>query len=111
MLRFAYVQSYVQGADLADRCIRPLCFGALGDEYYGLPMFEIYTGLNICGCNLQIGLQGSCTLILYRDHYFALFTRHQIAEIPNESLQEFQARMELLFVLMDDGRDSTNLPI
>src|SRR3954454_1214904 len=111
MLRFAYVPGQVPGADLADRCIRPLCFGAGGDEYYGLSMFEIDPGLNVRGLNLQLGLQGSCTLILYRGCYFALLTRHQIAEIPNESLQDFHARMELLFVLMDDGCDSTNLPI
>ncbi len=98
-------------AKLAERCIRPLCFGAPGDEYYGLSMFEIEAGSDRRPRNIQLGLQGSCTLISYRNHYFVVFTRHQIAMVPNESSQAFRTRMELLHVLMDDGRESTNLPI
>jgi hypothetical protein len=99
-------------ANLADRCIRPLCFGAPGDEHYGLSMLEFEAGSSrLRWRNMQLGLQGSCTLILYKSRYFALFTRHQIAALPNESLEELRTRMELLFVLMDNGRDSTNLPI
>jgi hypothetical protein len=104
-------------ADISGRCVRPLCFAAPGNEHYGLTMFEIDDILNMeernkkYERNLMLGLQGSSTLICYRDGYFALFARHQIAKIPNESLTELQVRLEHIFVLMDDGRDSTNLPI
>ena len=98
--------------DRADRCIRPLCFAAAGDECYGLQTVEKFeAGSDGRLRNFQLGLQGTCTLILYREHYFVLFTMHQVAPVPHETLQEFQARMELVYVLMDDGHDSSNLPI
>lgn len=107
IVRFADPQDVV----LADRCIRPLCFAAPGNEYYGLPMFEIDARRFLSERALQLGFQGTCTLMQYRDRHFVVFTRHQIAVIPGESLEHFQERMSLLFVLMDDGHHSTNLPI
>ena len=98
-------------AERAGRFVRPLCFADQGNEFYGLRTIELTHPDGPLERNLIIGYQGSCSLINYRDRYFALFTRHQIASVGEETRDQFAARMSLIYVLMDDGRDSTNLPI
>ena len=73
-------------------------------------MFEISAEKGPISRHLQLGLQGSAVLFTYRDRYFSAFTRHQIASIPNETPKDFRERMKLLFVLMDDGKDTSNIP-
>lgn len=100
----------LKGPDIAGRCVRPLCFAAPGNEYYGLEMIQQASRTIDMG-NFMLGLQGSCTLMIYRSRHLVLFTRHQIRLIDGETPEQFRQRMELLFVLMDDGQDTTNLPI
>lgn len=107
MLRFEEPQN----ATLADRCIRPLCFAAPGDEYYGLDMIDWTLGSALVQRRLSLGLQGSSVLFTYREANFVVFTSHQIAFLHGETLEEFRERMGLLFVVMDDGHDSTNIPL
>lgn len=96
---------------MADRCLRPLCFAGPGDEYYGMEMVDWTLGDEVVPRTLRLGLQGSSVLFTYRDAHFAVFTRHQIALLPGETPGHFRERMGLLFILMDDGRDSTNIPL
>ncbi len=99
-----------QEPTIADRCIRPLCFAAPGNEHYGLDMIELNLEEGAVERRLQFGLQGSAVLFQYRGRHFVVFTRHQIAEIPGETLEAFEDRMDYLVVLMDDGTDSTSIP-
>ncbi|MFS2041717.1 hypothetical protein [Agrobacterium tumefaciens] len=106
MLRFTDPQE----PTIADRCIRPLCFAALGDEHYGLDGFELTLQDGAVARRLLFGLQGSAVLFQYRGRHFAVFTRHQIATIAGETAAAFKDRLDYLVVLMDDGTDSTNIP-
>ncbi|MEH2683376.1 hypothetical protein GFM11_35170 [Rhizobium leguminosarum bv. viciae] len=106
MLRFTDLQE----PTIADRCIRPLCFAAPGDEHYGLDMIDLTLQDGAVERRLQFGLQGSAVLFQYRGRHFAVFTRHQIAQIPGEAQKAFMDRMDYLLVLMDDGTDSTSIP-
>lgn len=106
MIRF----SDPQHAVLADRCIRPLCFAAPGDEFYGMDVVELTPHNGITVRRMQYGLQGSAVLFTYRKGYFAVFTRHQIATVAYETPEAFKERMSDLIVLMDDGTDSTSIP-
>ncbi|WP_165504609.1 hypothetical protein [Rhizobium leguminosarum] len=99
-----------QEPTIADQCIRPLCFAAPGDEHYGLDMIDLNLLEGAVERRLQFGLQGSAVLFHYRGRHFAVFTRHQIANIPGEALRAFKDRMDYLVVLMDDGTDSTSIP-
>lgn len=106
MLRF----SVNAPPDIAGLCVRPLCFAAVGDEFYGIPTLQQLLGEEAAPSLHRFGLQGSCTLIEYRGVCTFVFTKHQIAHIPNETAKSFIARMELLHPLIDDGRNGYNLP-
>lgn len=106
MIRFTDPQQAV----LADRCIRPLCFAAPGDEFYGMDVIDITPHEGTTVRRMQYGLQGSAVLFTYRAGYYAVFTRHQIATVANETPEAFKERMSYLIVLMNDGTDSTNIP-
>lgn len=95
---------------ILDQCYRPLCFASEGSEYWGMKMHEIIGETRSAAVSRQLGIQGTCTLLKYRDRHFAVFTRHQIAQIAGETLELFEIRMDGLHVLMDDGRDGYNLP-
>lgn len=101
----------VSYAAILELYFRPLCFSAVGDEFYGLQMFDRTQPATEAELVMQLGIQGTCTLINYRSGYFVVFTRHQIAMIEGESQDNFLNRMQDLYVLMDDGRDGWNLPI
>lgn len=106
MLRFTDPKD----AFLADRCIRPLCFVAPGDEFYGMDVIDITLNERPVLRRMQYGLQGSAVLFKYQGGHYAVFTRHQIATVANETLEAFNERMSYLIVFMDDGTDSTNIP-
>lgn len=59
---------------------------------------------------MQYGLQGSTVLFTYKGGHYAVFTRHQIAMLPDETPEAFKDRMSYLIVLMDDGTNSTSIP-
>ncbi|MBP2449760.1 hypothetical protein [Rhizobium leguminosarum] len=99
-----------QEPTIADRCIRPLCFAAPGDEHYGLDLIDVTLQDGAVERRLQFGLQGSAVLFHYRGRHFAAFTRHQIAKISGETQKAFEDRMDYLLVLMDDGGNSTSIP-